>query len=238
MPDETRQLENSAPESSAVAEENLYRPINGPVFNAWMSVEPICASFLESILKRPVGKLRIASEQVIPELDLLVRNIRVDILATNEYFEIYNIEGQKVYYKVSHKDRNLIHACRIISTQLKTGQDFDDLRPTTVIFVNLRNPDGHGFVDSASIKYDGPEYGEYNKKLRIIELNLDHHGAAPVDAPKALKVFSLFCMYGDKEELFRSACKTEGLDENAETISSSNTYTSTGRCFPPLAHTT
>jgi hypothetical protein len=82
-----------------------------------------------------------------------------------------------------------------------------------VIFVNLRNPDGHGFVDSASIKYDGPEYGEYNKKLKIVELNLDHHGAAPEDAPKALRVFSLFCMYGDKEELFRSACKAEGLDE-------------------------
>jgi predicted transposase/invertase (TIGR01784 family) len=214
VPDESYELDKNVPGGSAVAKENLYRPINGPVFNEWMTAEPICATFLESILRRPVGKLRIAREQEIPELDILVRNIRVDILATNECFEIFNVESQNRYYRDSHNDRNLLHTCRLISTQLRKGQDFGELRPTTVIFINLRNPDGHDFVDSASIKYDNPKHGEYNKKLKIIEFNLDHHSEATEDIPKALRVFSLFCMYGDKEETFKNACKAEGLNEH------------------------
>jgi predicted transposase/invertase (TIGR01784 family) len=213
MEDKAQDLQNSELGNAAVSPEDLFRPINDPVFRGWMSVEYICAVFLESILRRPVGKIRVAFQKEVPELDILVRNIRVDILATNEHFEIYNIEGQKEYLRKTHRDRCLMQSSRLISLQLQKGQDFSELRPTTVIFINVQNPYGIDFVDSVSLRFDAPEHEVYNDKLRIIEFNLDRHSKAKEDDPKTLRVFSLFCMYGDKEELFKNACAAEDLEE-------------------------
>ena len=193
-----------------------YQPLRGEVFRRWMSNKEICKRFLESLCGKAVSIKSIESEKSLSLVSLDSREIRLDVYAEDENFNIYNIEAQARYYK-SHNDRCLYYFSRIFSSQLKSSMDFDELRKTTVIFINLNNPQSKELVDEIELRHIKDPSKIYTDKLKIIEINLgnlisatDRFRSDCYD--KNLFLFLIFCLTGEVREIFSKICFDYGLD--------------------------
>ena len=149
-----------------------FHPLADPVFKRWMKDEYICSEFLNALLGEEIEIQEIHSQYEIGGGQVKARGLILDILAKDQKFEIYNIESQ-VRHKYDHVDRTIFHGCRLISNQLKQGDEFENIKKTTVIFINLKNSIGIDLIDSASFRDDKQPHNVYSHKVRIININLN-----------------------------------------------------------------
>ena len=116
-------------------------PMYDFVFRVWMNDKLVLEEFLDAVLGRKVEVLDIQTQVDIKEALPKYRGIRLDIKAVGinkerESIEIYDIESQRQHYS-DNRERYVFYASRLISLQLKEGDKFSKLKPTTIIFVNL-----------------------------------------------------------------------------------------------------
>lgn len=118
---------------------NLQNPF---LFAAALEDEVICRLILETILGRPIAKIRVHAEHTILYSSDF-RSVRLDIYASDETQVEYNIEMQ------NEDEHNLAKRSRYYQgemdvTSLKPGEDFNNLRPCFIIFICAFDPFGKG----------------------------------------------------------------------------------------------
>lgn len=194
-------------------------PMYDFVFRVWMNDKLVLEEFLDAVLGRKVEVLNIQTQVDIKEALPKYRGIRLDIKAIGkncnmESVEIYDIESQRQHYS-DNRERCVFYASRLISLQLKEGDKFSKLKPTTIIFVNLESLQKDRFLQSASLRFNDKPEEVYYDKLQIVELNLDKlqefqnelykngHLSKNTREDK-LDFFASFCLIGDKEEAFKN----------------------------------
>jgi predicted transposase/invertase (TIGR01784 family) len=208
--------------SQAKNETNVnWRPMLDPVFQRWMSDKYICSEFLEAVTGRKTGNLQIDTQPELAQPNTNLRKIRLDVKATDESFQIFNIEAQ-IKHNKDHADRALYYACMVICKQLETNDDFEQLKKTTVIFINRNNTNSGCFIETAKLLRES-DYSVFNDKLKIIYINLNNlfvpkrkrKGDVPeIDPaiPEKLRVFALFCLLGHHEDKLDAIYEEQKLE--------------------------
>lgn len=115
---------------------------NAFLFAAALEDEETCQQVLEIILGFPISKVKVRAEHsLLFSSDF--RSIRLDIYASDEMQVMYNIEMQNSDEKNIAK-RSRYHQAEMDVMSLKPGEDFNDLKPSYVIFICAFDPFGYG----------------------------------------------------------------------------------------------
>jgi predicted transposase/invertase (TIGR01784 family) len=193
--------------------DNRFPPLSDRIFSKWMGDISICSAFLTAVTGGEVNVTKIVAEYGIGAQPYDGRNIRVDILAREGNFRIYNIDAQKVF-REGHRERCVFYTSRIISNEsILSGESYSDFRPVTVIFINVKNELENEFLSSYTIRND-KTFVQYVDVFRIIEVNLDKLEVA-LRSDKIrndLKFFGVACFIADVSSMFESECKRFEID--------------------------
>ena len=103
------------------------------MFGAVMSVEENCKGFLEMVLGFPIARVVVSKEKSMiyhPEY----KGVRLDIYAEDAKHTHYNVEMQVRRKKALGKRSRYYHS-QIVMEALESGEDYDTLPATFVIFV-------------------------------------------------------------------------------------------------------
>lgn len=115
---------------------------NAFLFAAALEDEETCQQVLEIILGFPISRVKVRAEHsLLFSSDF--RSIRLDIYASDEMQVMYNIEMQNSDEKNIAK-RSRYHQAEMDVMSLKPGEDFNDLKPSYVIFICAFDPFGYG----------------------------------------------------------------------------------------------
>ena len=115
---------------------------NAFLFAAALEDEETCQQVLEIILGFPISGVKVHAEHsLLFSSDF--RSIRLDIYASDEMQVMYNIEMQNSDEKNIAK-RSRYHQAEMDVMSLKPGEDFNDLKPSYVIFICAFDPFGYG----------------------------------------------------------------------------------------------
>ena len=115
---------------------------NAFLFAAALEDEETCRLVLECILGEPVGRVNVRAERsILFSSDF--RCVRLDIFASDELNVGYNLEMQNADKKNLPK-RSRYHQAEMDLSSLKPGQDFNDLKPSVIIFICTFDPFGRG----------------------------------------------------------------------------------------------
>ncbi|MBD5456466.1 MAG: Rpn family recombination-promoting nuclease/putative transposase [Lachnospiraceae bacterium] len=115
---------------------------NAFLFSAALEDEETCRLVLECILGTPVGRVKVKAERsILFSSDF--RCVRLDIFASDEFNVGYNLEMQNADEKNLPK-RSRYHQAEMDLSSLKPGQDFNDLKPSIIIFICSFDPFGRG----------------------------------------------------------------------------------------------
>ena len=112
------------------------------LFGAVMQVEENCKGFLEMVLGFPINHVVVSKEKSViyhPEY----RGVRLDIYAEDENHTHYNVEMQVQKKKALGKRSRYYHS-QMVMESLESGEDYESLPDTYVIFVCDFDPFGHG----------------------------------------------------------------------------------------------
>lgn len=224
---------------SSIEETISISPMYDFVFRIWMSDKLVCEEFLKAVLGRKVEILELEAQTDIIEALPGLRGIRLDIKAVGKDFEglkkkngeeiesieIYDVESQRKHYP-DNRERCVFYASRLLSTQLKSGDDFSKLKRTTIVFVNLESLKRDKFLQSASLRFDNRPEEVYYEKLQIVELNLDKlqefqdelyqkDNLSRNSREDKLDFFASFCLIGDNEKAFRNFCEERKFEWDA-----------------------
>ncbi|MCM1160184.1 MAG: Rpn family recombination-promoting nuclease/putative transposase [Roseburia sp.] len=115
---------------------------NAFLFAAALEDSETCRLVLEIILGTRLPKVKVHAEHsILVNSDF--RSIRLDIYASDEAQVSYNIEAQNDDKKNLAK-RSRYHQAEMDVASLKPGDDFNDLKPSYVIFICTFDPFGKG----------------------------------------------------------------------------------------------
>ncbi|MBD5545508.1 MAG: Rpn family recombination-promoting nuclease/putative transposase [Lachnospiraceae bacterium] len=111
---------------------------NAFLFAAALEDSEICRLVLEIILGKRLSKVKVHAEQsILVSSDF--RSIRLDIYASDEMQVSYDVEAQNDDRKNLAK-RSRYHQAEMDVSSLKPGDDFNDLKPSYVIFICTFDP--------------------------------------------------------------------------------------------------
>ncbi len=112
------------------------------LFGAVMRVEENCKGFLEMVLGFPIARVVVSKEKSIiyhPEY----KGVRLDIYAEDENHTHYNVEMQ-VRKKRSLGKRSRYYHSQMVMEYLESGEEYETIPDTFVIFVCDFDPFGQG----------------------------------------------------------------------------------------------
>ena len=112
------------------------------LFGAVMRVEENCKGFLEMVLGFPIARVVVSKEKSIiyhPEY----KGVRLDIYAEDENHTNYNVEMQ-VRKKKSLGKRSRYYHSQMVMEYLDSGEEYETIPDTFVIFVCDFDPFGQG----------------------------------------------------------------------------------------------
>ena len=112
------------------------------LFGAVMHVEENCKGFLELVLGFPIAHVVVSKERSMiyhPEY----KGVRLDIYAEDENHTHYNVEMQMRRKKALGKRSRYYH-CQIVMEALESGEEYETIPDTFVIFVCDFDPFGKG----------------------------------------------------------------------------------------------
>ena len=166
------------------------------LFGAVMSVEENCKGFLEMVLGFSIAQVVVSKEKSIvyhPEY----KGVRLDIYAEDENHTHYNVEMQ-VKKKSALGKRSRYYHSQMVMEALASGEDYETLPDTVVIFVCDFDP----FGERLYCYTFGNECKE-NKKVKLEDgsctLFLSTRGENEEDVPQELVRFLKF-VTADLEE--------------------------------------
>ena len=158
---------------------------NAFLFAAALADEEICGIVLELILGRTFEKIHVRTEHtVLFSSDF--RSVRFDVYAKDETDINYNLE-METKNRGNLPKRARYYQSEMDVTSLKPGEDFNDLKPSYVIFICMFDPFGDGLY-----QYTFEERClENNRPLgdETIKIFLNAKGKNVNEVPKALVDF-------------------------------------------------
>lgn len=114
---------------------------NAFLFAAALEDPEMCQLVLELILEEPIGPVRVTAERtVLFSTDF--RCVRLDVYASDKMNVGYNLEMQNKNEGNLPK-RSRYHQAEMDLTSLKSGEDFNDLKPSSIIFICAFDPFGY-----------------------------------------------------------------------------------------------
>ena len=172
-----------------------------------------CRLILEIILGKPVEKVRVHTEHGIflsPDL----RSIRLDVYATDELQVGYNVEMQK-RNRGNLPQRSRFYQAQIDVGALKPGEDFQELKPSYVIFICTFDPFDHNLY-----RYTFEERcleRDFALKDGTRKIFLSTKGTNRSEVPKELVEFLRYVE--DSSETCAKEAKDERIEKLHERIS-------------------
>ena len=113
---------------------------NAFLFAAALEEEETCQMVLELILGTHIGPVKVRAERsILVSSDF--RSVRLDIYANDEVDVAYNVEMQNQDKKNLAK-RSRYHQAAMDVSSLKPGEEFNDLRPSYIVFICTFDPFG------------------------------------------------------------------------------------------------
>ena len=193
----------------------MYHPMRDKVFAGLLLNKDLCELVISA-----VTSLSFTVQDVLPqyyeygELDK-GRIIILDIKAFDPNGVVCNLEVQVKYYKGGeHENRVVFHACRLLSKQLHSGEDFDAVRPVIVIFFNFESA-SKDFIRHICLKDDNGS--NYSDLVRMHEINTMENTRAKPDQ-EFVKIFSFFLLHACEREKFFKKLAAEGISYEHETV--------------------
>ena len=193
---------------------SAYRPLIDEIFGLWMGDVEICTFFLNIITKNTVKVKEVHKQKSFAGSVVGRKRIYLDILTENEDFRIYNIEAQQRYLP-GHKERCIFHGCRIISEKsLEKGEDYEEFRPVTVIFINRKNKESNNVLDEVCFRYSAEPRNIYSDVFKIIEVNIDTilKNIESEEIPDGLKFLAVVCEFGNNKNTIMRFCENLKTD--------------------------
>lgn len=156
------------------------------LFAAVLQNEEICHDLLELLLGKKVGKVRVNVEHaVLYSSDY--RSIRLDVYASDEQAADYDLEMQGSD-KGNLPKRSRYYQAQMDMHVLKPGQDFEELRSNTIIFICTFDPFGRGryrySFENRCLEESDLALGDGTKKIF-----LNTEGTNPEEVPRELVNF-------------------------------------------------
>jgi predicted transposase YdaD len=128
---------------------------------------------------------------------------------------MHNLEVQVKYYPLGeHENRVVFHGCRLLSKQLRSGENFYQVRPVIVIFFNFESA-SKDFVKHISLKDESGLL--YSELIRLYEVNTMETVSAKPDQ-QLVKIISYFLLYACEREKFFRKLAVEGITHENETV--------------------
>ena len=158
---------------------------NAFLFAAALADEETCGIVLELILGKKFPKLTVRTEHTVL-FSSEFRSVRFDVYATDETEVSYNLEMENKN-RGNLPKRVRYHQAEMDVTSLKPGEDFNDLKPSYVIFICRFDPFGDGLY-----QYTFEERClENNRPLgdETVKIFLNIKGKNNHEVPKALVDF-------------------------------------------------
>ncbi|MDO4556400.1 MAG: Rpn family recombination-promoting nuclease/putative transposase [Lachnospiraceae bacterium] len=155
---------------------------NAYLFAAALGDEETCHLVLELILGRPIGKLSVTAEKLLLYSSDF-RCVRLDIFAKDDMEVNYNLEMQN-QQKGNLPKRSRYHQAEMDATSLKPGKDFNDLKPSVIVFICSFDPFEDGLYRYSFEKRCIENNMRLEDETAIIFLNTK--GKNPEDVPKVL----------------------------------------------------
>ena len=127
-----------------MAQEKKFQDLNlsnAFLFAAALEDEDICKIVLHTILDEEIGDIQVKSERMIL-YNSDFKCVRLDIFAS-DLERSYNIEMQNENENNLPK-RSRYHQAEMDLSSLKPGQDYNDLRPSIIVFICNFDPFGKG----------------------------------------------------------------------------------------------
>lgn len=115
---------------------------NAYLFAAVMQDEEACRLVLQTIIGKPIQKVKVHAEHTI-FYSSDYKSVRLDIYAKDETEVAYDIEMQNVDWKNLAK-RSRYYQAEMDITSLKPGEDYQFLKPSYIIFICTFDPFGKG----------------------------------------------------------------------------------------------
>lgn len=139
---------------------------NAFLFAAALADEQTCQLVLEIILGRKIPKLNVHAEHTILYHSEF-RSVRLDVYAEDEFRVSYDLEMQNQDEKNLAK-RSRYYQAEMDVSSLKPGEDFNELRPSCIIYICTFDPFGKGlyqYVFEEYCKEAGLSLGDDTRKI-------------------------------------------------------------------------
>ena len=114
---------------------------NAFLFAAALEDTETCRLVVELILEEPVGPVKVKAERTIL-FNSDFRCVRLDVYASDEVGVSYNLEMQNKNEGNLPK-RSRYHQAEMDLSSLKPGEDFNDLKPSVIVFICTFDPFGY-----------------------------------------------------------------------------------------------
>jgi len=194
-----------------------------------MCNETICAEFIRIFAtdgQQPVTLLEKPKTEQVANTGKGIHGVRFDVMATTHDYHIYCIDSQRIFKQESYSDRTLYYGCMAMSTKsLQEKEDFDQLRPVTVIFIYIDNAASKESIDVMNIyKRRDVESAKspqpYNDKLTFIDINLNNKANCQLGSAldSDVRAFMDLMSTGDDEHLVKLILSDENLSDSMRTV--------------------
>ena len=209
-------------------ERRPYFPTYGWTFPLWMCNEVICAEFIRLFAMdgQPVTLLAKPKTEQSINTGKGIRSVRFDVVAETQDYHIYCVDSQRIFKQESYSDRTLYYGCMAMATKsLREKEDFDQLRPVTVIFIYIDNVASKESIDVMNIykrrdveNISTPQ--PYNDKLTFIDINLNNKANCNLESTldSDIRAFMDLMSNGDDEHLVKMILSDENLSDSMRKV--------------------
>jgi hypothetical protein len=155
-----------------------------------------------------------------------IRGVRFDVVAETQDFHIFCIDSQRVFKQESYSNRTLYYGCMAMAGKaLHEKEDFDQLRPVTVIFIYIDNIASNESVDVMNVyKRRDVENSNtpapYNSRLTFIDINLNNKANCNLNSAldSDIRAFMDLMSAGDDEHLVKLILADESISASMRNV--------------------
>jgi len=206
-----------------------YFPTYSETFPLWMCHETICAEFLKLFANhgKPVKLTGKPQKEQPIDLGAGIRGVRFDVVAEDTDYHIYCIDSQRVFFQESYTDRTLFYGCVAMAAKsLRKNEDFNQLRPVTVIFIYIDNTASTESIDVINLyKLEDVKSGSrniqpYNCKLTLIDINLNNRANCKTEDQfeSDIRAFMDLMSIGDDEHFIKLISEDPSLSDSMRNV--------------------
>ena len=175
---------------------------------------------------QPVTLLEKPKKEQVINTGKGIHGVRFDVVAETQDYHIFCIDSQRIFKQDSYSDRTLYYGCTAMANKsLREKEDFNQLRPVTVIFIYIDNVASKESIDIMNVfKRRDVESSNtplpYNNKLTFIDINLNNKANCTVNnvLESDIRAFMDLMSTGDDEHLVKLILSDENLSDSMRNV--------------------